>query len=182
MINSRPLIEIDDHNEESLTPNHFLIGRSCGAPTMGTFKEDEVKGRKWKAAQHLADHFWARWIKEYLPTLVPRRIGGGADTADLQQGDVVIIVDSTLPRNSWPRGEVMRVYPGPDGRTRVVDVRTSTGLLKRPSSKIIRLVSQPTIENKIIEQRHGGPEQHRVAGQEDGAKHEGEDVGDATDV
>ncbi|CAG9581287.1 unnamed protein product [Danaus chrysippus] len=55
---------------------------------------------------------------------------------DLQCGDVVVIVDSALPRNSWPRGEVMTVYPGPDGRT-------ATGLLKRPSSKVVRLVSRP---------------------------------------
>ncbi|CAG9574696.1 unnamed protein product [Danaus chrysippus] len=70
----------------------------------------------------------------------------------------------------------------PDGRTRVVDVRTSTGLIKRPSSKIVRLVSQPTVEDKIAEQQRGGPEQLRVAGQEDGAKHEGEDVGDAANT
>ncbi|CAG9574823.1 unnamed protein product [Danaus chrysippus] len=53
---------------------------------------------------------------------------------------------------------------------------------ERPSSKIVRLVSQPTVEDKIAEQQRGGPEQLRVAGQEDGAKHEGEDVGDAANI
>ncbi|KAH9640758.1 hypothetical protein HF086_007329 [Spodoptera exigua] len=68
-----------------------------------------------------------------------RKIDGRA-TSDPKEGDVVMIVDATLPRNSWPRGEVIKTYPGPDGRTRVLDVRTSGGVLRRPTRKIIVLV------------------------------------------
>lgn len=140
VINSRPLITTDT-DEEGLTPNHFLIGRSCGAPRLGAFTEEDLSGRRsWRTAQRLADHFWARWVREYLPTLVPRRVGGITTERDLQCGDTVLIVDSTLPRNCWPRGVVVQTYPGPDGRTRVIDVRTPHGSFKRPSSKAVLLV------------------------------------------
>ncbi|KOB76832.1 polyprotein, partial [Operophtera brumata] len=59
---------------------------------------------------------------------------------DLQCGDTILIVDPTLPRNTWPRGIVVRTYPGPDGRTRNIEARTSHGTFKRPCSKAILLV------------------------------------------
>ncbi|KAH9640902.1 hypothetical protein HF086_011771, partial [Spodoptera exigua] len=142
IVNSRPLtpVSMDPDDEESLTPNHFLLGRSCGAMTPGEFSETDLIGKaNWRTSQRLADHFWKRWIREYLPLLMQRKIDGRA-TSDPKEGDVVMIVDATLPRNSWPRGEVIKTYPGPDGRTRVLDVRTSGGVLRRPTRKIIVLV------------------------------------------
>lgn len=174
VVNARPLISGDFTGEEALTPNHFLIGRSCGAPRMGAFTDEDLSGRRtWRTAQRLADHFWARWVKEYLPTLIPRRIDGGVATRDLQFGDVVLIADSTLPRNSWPRGEIVTTYPGPDGRTRIVEVRTTGETLKRPSSKVVLLV--PANERRIDQQR---ADENEVVETAVGAKHEGEDVDD----
>ena len=141
-VNSRPLthLSVDPEDQESLTPNHFLIGRSCGSAVLGDFDDSELIGKaNWKTAQRLADHFWKRWLKEYLPTLMPRRLAGRPGT-DPQHGDVVIIADSSLPRNTWPRGEVINVYVGPDGRTRIVDVRTTGGVLRRPTSRLIIVV------------------------------------------
>jgi hypothetical protein len=48
----------------------------------------------------------------------------------------VFIADGNLPRNSWPRGIVLRTYPGTDGQVRVVDVKTRTGIFRRPVAKI----------------------------------------------
>lgn len=142
VVNSRPLITTDDTEEEGLTPNHFLMGKSCGALRMGAYTEEDLSGRRsWRVAQRLADHFWARWVREYLPTLVPRRTNNNNTTErDLQCGDTILIVDPTLPRNTWPRGVVVRTYQGPDGRTRVIDARTSHGTFKRPCSKAVLLV------------------------------------------
>ncbi|XP_026730254.1 uncharacterized protein LOC113495628 [Trichoplusia ni] len=142
IVNSRPLtpVSMDPNDAESLTPNHFLLGRSCGAMAPGEFKDTELVGKAtWRTAQRLADHFWRRWVKEYLPLLMPRKIDGRT-TVDPKEGDVVLIVDAALPRNSWPRGEVIKVYPGPDGRTRVLDVRTSGGVLRRPTRRVVVLV------------------------------------------
>ncbi|KOA95840.1 polyprotein, partial [Operophtera brumata] len=79
-------------------------------------------------------------VREYLPTLVPRRNNHNITERDLQCGDTILIVDPTLPRNTWPRGIVVRTYPGPDGRTRNIEARTSHGTFKRPCSKAILLV------------------------------------------
>ncbi|XP_045539877.1 uncharacterized protein LOC106715742 [Papilio machaon] len=137
-VNARPLthVSVDPLDPEALTPNHFLLGSSTGIPTTGSC--DAADRRTWRASQALADHFWRRWVREYLPTLVPRGESGGGERP-LQTGDIVVIADPTLPRNVWPLGVVSRTYPGPDGGVRVVDVKTRTGVFKRPVSKIVAL-------------------------------------------
>lgn len=134
-INSRPLthVSVDPKDPEALTPNHFLIGTSSGLPRTGPC--EEVSRKQWRAAQALADHFWRRWVVEYLPTLVPR---GASDDQrrPLQPGNLVVIIDSSLPRGTWPRGVVEAVYEGPDGKVRSADVRTTAGVLRRPVTKL----------------------------------------------
>ncbi|GBP85539.1 hypothetical protein EVAR_58074_1 [Eumeta japonica] len=40
----------------------------------GHFDDNVLLGpANWRTCQRLADHFWQRWLREYLPTLVPRR-------------------------------------------------------------------------------------------------------------
>ncbi|XP_044755112.1 uncharacterized protein LOC123314064 [Coccinella septempunctata] len=114
-INARPLthVSVNPADPEALTPNHFLIGSSTGMPTTGPC--DEADRRTWRA--------------------IPR--GDSSNKArPLRIGDVVLIVDSTLPRNTWPMGLVKSTYPGPDGGIRVAEVRTRTGVFRRPVSKL----------------------------------------------
>lgn len=135
-INARPLthVSVNPADPEALTPNHFLLGSSIGLPSTGPC--DEADRRVWRASMALADHFWRRWLREYLPTLVPRG-EPQSDVRPLQVGDVVLVVDSTLPRNTWPMGRVERTHPGPDGGVRIVEVRTRTGVFRRPVSKLV---------------------------------------------
>jgi len=58
---------------------------------------------------------------------------------DIKIGDIVIVVEDAGPRNNWPLGRIVEVYPGKDGVTCVVDVKTAVGINKRPTSKIHRL-------------------------------------------
>lgn len=144
-VNSRPLTHLsaDPTDEEALTPNHFLIGRSCGTAVMTEGDDQDLIGKaNWKTAQRMADHFWSRWLREYLPSLMPRRLGKQQKRRDFQPGDIVIIADSSLPRNTWPRGVIQSTHPGPDGRTRIVDVTTKGGLMRRPTSRLIQLTTQ----------------------------------------
>lgn len=182
IVNSRPLVDVaEDQDEEAITPNHFLIGRSSGMPRLGAFTDEDFGERRdWKVAQRLIDHFWARWVKEYLPTLIPRKVDGKITTRDLQCGDTVLIVDSTLPRGTWPRGEVVRVYPGPDGHTRVIDVRTTGGVLRRPSTKVVLLVPARDDGGRDNESPANRASSNGVARPGVGAAHEGEDVSDAS--
>lgn len=54
----------------------------------------------------------------------------------IKVGDLVVIVDPNLPRNVWPKGRVERAYPGADGIVRVVDVRTKSGVMRRPVKRL----------------------------------------------
>ena len=140
-VNSRPLthVSVDPNDPEALTPNHFLLGSSSGLPHTGPC--NDADRRAWRATQALADSFWQRWVAEYLPTLVPR--GRPDDRArPLKEGDVVIIVDPTLPRNVWPRGVVQKTYPGPDRKIRSADVRTTGGVFRRPTTRLVVLTRE----------------------------------------
>ncbi|GBP09843.1 hypothetical protein EVAR_89226_1 [Eumeta japonica] len=60
----------------------------------------------------------------------------------IKVGDAVVITDPALPRNTWPRGIVERVYPGIDGQVRVVDIRTAHGRLRRPTARLAVLPTE----------------------------------------
>ncbi|GBP66152.1 hypothetical protein EVAR_83932_1 [Eumeta japonica] len=87
------------------------------------------------------DHFWQRWFKEYLPTLVNRRARGDPTCCAPAKGDIVLIVYTSSPRYFWPRGKIKKTYPSPDNQVRVVDVETTGSVLRRPTSKILVLTS-----------------------------------------
>lgn len=145
LVNSRPLtgVSLDPDDAESLTPNHFLIGRSNGAPRPGEFNDRDLVGpATWRTAQRMADMFWSRWLTEYLPTIAPRYNTGSSEFQNPSPGDIVLIIDSSLPRGVWPRGEIVKVYPGPDKKVRTVEVRTTAGVLKRPTSRLIKITKK----------------------------------------
>ena len=140
-VNSRPLthVSVSIEDPEALTPNHFLMGGPGRVPQPGTFTErDAVSRSSWRSAQRLADIFWARWLREYLPELQNRREPHGRGPA-VQIDDLVQIVDANLPRNMWIRGRVIATYPGPDNVVRTVDIKTKGGVLRRPVKKLVVL-------------------------------------------
>lgn len=157
-VNSRPLthVSIDPTDPEAITPNHFLLGGSGRVTTPGNFEDSDLIGRaNWKASQRLADLFWARWLKEYLPELQHRREPRNRGAA-LNIDDVVLIADSTLPRNIWPRGVVIATYPGADGVVRAADVKTKGGILRRPTKKLVILQTTQTTSLPRIEDASTG--------------------------
>jgi len=44
---------------------------------------------------------------------------------------------SDLPRNVWPKGIIVKMYPSNDGRVRIVDEKIKDHIYERPSVKII---------------------------------------------
>ncbi|XP_063540079.1 uncharacterized protein LOC134749105 [Cydia strobilella] len=122
VVNSRPLTPVNpDLDVEALTPNHFLIGRSSAMAPLGVFTDKDMSLSSWKTAQNLADHFWRRWQKEYRPSLLPRP-SAHQNVQKLNIGDIVIVADSSMPRGTWPRGEIAQLFPGPDGHLSGVEV------------------------------------------------------------
>ncbi|XP_028174624.1 uncharacterized protein LOC114363174 [Ostrinia furnacalis] len=138
MVNSRPLshVSVDPTTGESLTPNHFLLGSSSNLPCIGEFDDTDLHLRKqWRKAQRLADMFWKRWVREVLPDMLPRK-KWNSEQVPLQVGDLVLVVDPSSTRNTWPKGIIHRVYPGKDGRIRTVDVKTKTGIWRRSAARV----------------------------------------------
>ena len=143
IVNSRPLtyIAVDPENPEAITPFHFLIGTSSNARWLTSLDDSELYRRcDWRRTLRLADHFWTRWVKEYLPTLMVR--GRSEPSLTWREGDIVLIADGTLPRSSWPIGKIIKLFPGHDGIVRVVDVDTKGGILRRPVKKLVHLLTK----------------------------------------
>ncbi|CAK1595526.1 unnamed protein product [Parnassius mnemosyne] len=141
LVNSRALthVSVEPESNESLTPNHFLLGTSSNLPTIGVYDDSDIYLRKqWRIAQRLADKFWERWVKEFLPELLPRR-KWNREQRSLQIGDLVLVVSPNEQRGIWQRGVVERVFPGKDGRTRVVQIKTLSGILVRPATRVARI-------------------------------------------
>lgn len=141
LVNSRPITHVscDPNYPEALTPNHFLLGTSSNSPVFGRYDNDDLCLRKqWRTAQRLTDMFWARWVKEYLPTLIPRQ-KWLKEARALRDGDYVLIVEPNLDRGCWRHGVVSATHAAVDGRVRMVDVRTRTGLVCRPVTRVALL-------------------------------------------
>lgn len=140
MVNSRPIVHepVELDREEMLTPNHFLIGTSSVDAVDALNTIELSMSKQWELSQTMANHFWKRWTNEYLPTLI-RREKWHEKQPNVEVGAVVIIVDDKFPRSCWMKVIITQVFPGKDLQVRVAEIRTSTGLFKRPVSKIIVL-------------------------------------------
>ena len=120
IINGRPLTSIsDDVNDlEPLTPNNLLLLKSQPTIPPGIFSKNVACTRKrWKQVQYIADLFWTRWTREYLPLLQERQ-KRSRPRRNFSTGDVVLLVDSSSPRNSWLMGRVVETLPDSSGAVR----------------------------------------------------------------
>lgn len=152
IINSRPLtyVPIDDAESEALTPNHFLLGTSNGTKPIGPLDDSAPLLRKsWMNIQLMAQQFWKRWVREYLPDLVRRTKWYDPNVRNLEVGDIVLIVDENFPRNNWPKGRIIKVMPSPDEKVRKAVVQTAQGIYTRPATKLARLEVQSEVEAKV---------------------------------
>ena len=141
LLNSRPLTyqSADPKDDVPLTPNHFLHGQMGGQFAPENVDTTEFNPRKrWRKVQELISHVWTRWMKEYLPMLNTRPKWTEV-VADMKEGDVVLALDSNLPRGHWPLGRIVETYPGKDGRTRVAKVQCGTRTVVRPVHKLVPL-------------------------------------------
>ncbi|CAI5695127.1 unnamed protein product [Oreochromis niloticus] len=144
IVNSRPITKAstDPNDLEALTPNHLLLLKTKPLMPPGVFQKGDVYGRRrWRQVQYMSDLFWKCWVKEYLPQLQEcqkwQRIG-----RNFIPGDVVIVVDDSAPRNSWVTGRVVEAISDGKGLVRRIRVKTKTGCLDRPITKV-RLLQEP---------------------------------------
>lgn len=87
----------------------------------------------------MANVFWRRWLKEYLPSL-QRRQKWSIPQRNFMVNDVVLVLDESKPRYNWPLGRVIEVYANAgDKLVRSVKLKTSSSELVRPVDKIVLL-------------------------------------------
>ena len=106
----------------------------------GLFQKSDTYIRwRWKQVQFLADLFWKRWTKEYLPLLQERQKWTTVRKG-YQVDDIVMVVDSSAPRGSWNLGRIIEVKPDSRGLMRTVKIITKTGVFERPITKLCLLL------------------------------------------
>ena len=151
IINGRPITKLSDdpRDLEPLTPNHLLLLRSGPAVPPGNFtSHDNYSNRRWRQVQYLADVFWWRWVREYLPSLQQRQ-KWHKQRRNFAVDDIVLVLDDNKPRNSWPLGRILEVYTNrKDGLVRSVKLKTSTSELVRPIDKIVLLEAAAAPSNQ----------------------------------
>ena len=77
ILNSRPINHVtnDAGDVESLTPNHFLLLRANPSYEDAEVSDNEINSTKmWRRSQALANFFWKRFTKEYLPSLTEKEM------------------------------------------------------------------------------------------------------------
>lgn len=144
IVNGRPVTKVSDdpRDMEALTPNHLLLLRSGPSAPPGLFSKDEIYSRRrWRQVQYLADIFWRRWVKEYLPSLQERQ-KWNRPRRNFAVDDIVLVADLSCPRSCWPLGRILDVHRNTqDGYVRRVTVQTKGSILQRPIDKIVFLES-----------------------------------------
>ena len=141
ILNSRPLTRITDDYDapRPLTPNMLLHMKGSPGPIMHTVPTDVYSRLRWKQVQYMADLFWTRWTKEYLPLLQERQ-RWTQRSRELQVGDVVMTLEEKSPRGTWPLAKVVEVIHDHSGKVRSARLKTETGVYIRPISKMCLLL------------------------------------------
>ena len=143
ILNDRPITPVSDDPKdlEALTPNHILLLRRNPSSSPDLFDESDRFKARWKHVHLLANEFWQRWTREYLPTLQERQ-KWLQPKPNFKVGDLVLLAEKNLSRGQWPKGLVEQTYPDSEGMVRQVVVRTADGVYRRDVRKLCLLEEQ----------------------------------------
>lgn len=119
-----------------ITPNLLPMGRLDASLPQVMYRDIELFHCRWRFSQILADHFWTKFIKYYLPTLQPRQ-KWFTDTPNLAKPTMVMVIDSQLPQALWPMGRVQCLLPSLDGKVCMAEVNIKGRTYKCPVCKLI---------------------------------------------
>ncbi|XP_065361884.1 uncharacterized protein LOC135955462 [Calliphora vicina] len=92
----------------------------------------------WQHVQCMYQGFWRRWSREYLTSLQQRPKWTNTQP-NISMDDIVLIKEDNTPPSTWITGRVIETFPGSDGLTRAVRLKTSHGTMTRSIVKIVKL-------------------------------------------
>lgn len=133
ILNSRPItpLSTDPNDLEALTPGHFLIGRPLiSVPSPNVLDVNRNRLSRYQYIEQMRQQFWARWRKEFLAEL-QQRSKWQVDKEGLNINDIVVIKETNVPPMKWRLGRILKLYPGADNVTRVADISTGRGTIRR---------------------------------------------------
>ncbi|XP_064482842.1 uncharacterized protein LOC135395675 [Ornithodoros turicata] len=129
ILNSRPITFVyEEEGTHPLCPSAFLTGkRLTTLPNTKASDVPESSGSTlqimWQKRAENLNTFWKRWSAEYLTEL--RNFHNKSKGGQLQVDDIVIVRDDRKKRQGWSTGQIIRSFPGKDGKTRAFEVRMS---------------------------------------------------------
>ncbi|XP_043264280.1 uncharacterized protein LOC122404410 [Colletes gigas] len=156
-LNSRPLhpLSSDPNDLTPLTPGHFLIGDALTAlPQQDLLPLKQNRLNRYQLVQQMLQHFWKRWQQEYLHHLQQRQKWRLNSPTIVKTGAVVVVREDNIPPLRWRLGRIIELQPGTDGIVRVVSIKVSDGIIKRPVTRICLL---PPAEEEDAAETTRGP-------------------------
>ncbi|UYV67959.1 hypothetical protein LAZ67_5002631, partial [Cordylochernes scorpioides] len=123
-LNSRPICPLSSDSDDfnPLTPGHFLIGRPLTA--LLESNDDDVPINyldRWSLNKKNKNVFWKRWNREYLNNL-QKRLKWQKSSPNIKEGELILLKDTiSPPAMYWSLGRITEVFPGADGKVRVVE-------------------------------------------------------------
>ena len=138
IVNSHPLTDVvvEPGSELPLNPNHLLqLNSDVRLPIVVSEDKDVYARKRYRVVQYVADQFWRRSIVEYPRTLFTRK-KWQERCENLKCAGIVFISDASAARGDWPLGVIVNIYPDEHCVVRVVDVKSKSGILRRPVTKL----------------------------------------------
>ncbi|XP_023230433.1 uncharacterized protein LOC111630550 [Centruroides sculpturatus] len=138
ILNSCPIspLSVEPDDLEVLTPAHFLIGRPIDTlPEIDLKSLSDNRLSHWQRVTKMTQIIWKQWTNTYLNNLQQRN-KWMMERDNIKIGTLVIIKEDNIPIFKWLVGRITEVFPGSDGKVRVVSVKTKNSVFKRSVSKI----------------------------------------------
>ena len=155
-VNQRPLglgktseSSLQDENLLPLTPNMILLGRNSNESPPLEYSSDERLCTRLAYVAEVESQWWAKWVKEVMPTLLPYTKWKKEQT-NLRVGDVVLMEYKGNVKDDYRRAVVTEVFPDPKGLVRTVTVRYRQKVKSEPPDKIWK---NQNIKEKVAVQR-----------------------------
>lgn len=149
ILNSRPLTPLssDPTDPSPLTPGHFLIGRPL--TSVPSLPVTSKRPNRYELIEQLRQHFWERWRREFVAEL-QQRTKWRTRQRELRVGDLVILKEENLSPLQWRLARISRLFPGPDGISRVADVVTNKGIMRRALNRMCIIPTADVVEGTTV--------------------------------
>ena len=141
--NLRPLVKSEDPcSLPPLTPIALMTGYYAQSPVpVRPSEERDVLRRGFKFTQRIADLWWKRWLREYIPLLQARQ-KWLKEEPNFKVGDLILLADEASPRNQYPLAEITETKLDSDEKGRTGVARKADGTLRPRDIRKIALVER----------------------------------------